>query len=130
MRVKSNTALRASARFARRSVNPQLVMLPEPDAVLRRPWLRVGAAHTVAAAVAGILYASVAAPAHAAAQDQAPATSAASANSELQEVVVTASAQAVKKLDASYNIVSASQNEIAMANPASTAEIYKLSPGV
>ena len=48
----------------------------------------------------------------------------------LQEVVVTATAQAVKKLDASYSIVSASQADIAMANPASTAEIYKLSPGV
>ena len=127
MRVKSNKALRASARFAGRSVNPQSV---EPDAVLRRPWLRIGAANTIAAAVAGILYASMAAPAYAADQEQAPATGSASAGESLQEVVVTASAQGVKKLDASYNIVSASQNDIAMANPASTAEIYKLSPGV
>jgi outer membrane receptor protein involved in Fe transport len=48
----------------------------------------------------------------------------------LQEVVVTATAQSVKKLDASYNIVSVSQQDIQMANPASAAEIYKLSPGV
>jgi outer membrane receptor protein involved in Fe transport len=48
----------------------------------------------------------------------------------LQEVVVTATATAVKQLDASYNIVSASLQQIQMANPSSAAEIYKLSPGV
>src|SRR5690349_10737455 len=127
MRVKSNKALRASAGFAGRSGNPQSV---ETDAVLRRAWPRVSAANTVAAAVAGILYAAMAAPTYAADQEQAPATGSAGAGESLQEVVVTASAQGVKKLDASYNIVSASQNDIAMANPASTAEIYKLSPGV
>jgi outer membrane receptor protein involved in Fe transport len=45
-------------------------------------------------------------------------------------VVVTATAQAVKKLDASYNIVTASLQDIQMSNPASAAEVYKLSPGV
>ena len=44
--------------------------------------------------------------------------------------MVTSTAQGVKKLDASYNIVSVSQQDIQMANPASAAEIYKLSPGV
>ncbi|MGC1521793.1 MAG: TonB-dependent receptor [Steroidobacteraceae bacterium] len=48
----------------------------------------------------------------------------------LDEIVVTASAQAVKKLDASFNIVSVSLSDIKSANPASTAELYKLSPGV
>jgi outer membrane receptor protein involved in Fe transport len=74
--------------------------------------------------VAGILYGS-----GGAAYGQEAAKTGSGAES-LQEVVVTATAQGVKKLDASYNIVSASQADIAMANPASTAEIYKLSPGV
>jgi outer membrane receptor protein involved in Fe transport len=91
----------------------------------------------VAAAVAGILSASFAGLAQAA--DAAPAdqgAAAATANAataggeSLQEVVVTASAQAVKKLDASYNIVSASLADIAMTNPAAASDIYKLSPGV
>src|SRR5215475_6866667 len=90
----------------------------------RERGFRIGAAHGIAAAVAGILWG---AGGSAYAQEAAPA---AGGNEALQEVVVTATARAVKKLDASYNIVSASQNDIAMANPASTAEIYKLSPGV
>ncbi len=52
-------------------------------------------------------------------------------NSEsLDEVVVTASAIAVRKLDASYNIVSADAKEIKEANPKSAADILKLSPGL
>ncbi|MHB8478400.1 MAG: TonB-dependent receptor plug domain-containing protein [Steroidobacteraceae bacterium] len=78
--------------------------------------------NTVAAAVAGIL--SCAGGAYAA-EEQAPDTS-----SALNEIVVTASAQGVKKLDASYNIVSASLEDIHNANPASAAEIFKLSPGI
>jgi outer membrane receptor protein involved in Fe transport len=84
---------------------------------------------TVSAAVAGILWgtAGVAWGQAAPAGDQAPSTG---GNAELQEVVVTATAQAVKKLDASYNIVTASLQEIQMSSPGSVAEIYKLSPGV
>jgi outer membrane receptor protein involved in Fe transport len=48
----------------------------------------------------------------------------------LQTVVVTATATSVRKLDASYNIVAASAQQIAMSNPGSVAAIYKLSPGV
>jgi outer membrane receptor protein involved in Fe transport len=92
---------------------------------------RAGLRNSVAVAVAGILYASCSAAfaqAAPAAQDQAPATG---GNTELQEVVVTANAAGgVKKLDASYNIVTASLQEIAMADPGSAAEIFKLSPGV
>ena len=124
MRVKSNKALRRSARLARRAPSP-VVALPAATSFPRRAWLRVGAANGVAAAVAGILYGS-----GGAAYGQEQAEAGASAAGALQEVVVTATAQSVKKLDASYNIVSASQADIAMANPASTAEIYKLSPGV
>jgi hypothetical protein len=121
MRGKSNKALRGSARLVTASAS----------AAIARPGRRFGV--TVAGAVAGILYASVAGVAYAADADQAAATSAAAApagGESLQEVVVTASAQAVKKLDASYNIVSASLQDIAMANPASAAEVYKLSPGI
>src|SRR6266404_7142844 len=124
MRVKSNKALRRSARLARRTPSSPVVALPAATSFPRRPWLRVGAANGVAAAVAGILYGS-----GGAAYGQEAAATAGGAEL-LQEVVVTATAQAVKKLDASYSIVSASQADIAMANPASTAEIYKLSPGV
>ncbi len=75
----------------------------------------------VAAAVAGILY-GMGGSAYAAADT--------ASDHSLDEIVVTASAQAVKKLDASYNIVSLSLDEIQMANPGSAAEIFKLSPGV
>jgi outer membrane receptor protein involved in Fe transport len=84
------------------------------------PQMRASTA--VAAAVAGILY-GVGGGAYAA------DTSADSGN-QLDEIVVTATAQAVKKLDASYNIVSLSLDDIKLANPASAAEIFKLSPGV
>lgn len=87
--------------------------------------LRVSALSGVAAAVAGILYCGGAY----AADETAPAASAAEATG-LDEIVVTASAQAVKKLDASYNIVSVSLEDIKMANASSAAEIYKLSPGI
>jgi outer membrane receptor protein involved in Fe transport len=122
MRGKSKEALRRSAQ----TFTP----------LIARPGHHLGAIR-VAAAVAGILSASFAGLAQAA--DAAPAdqgAAAATANTasaggeSLQEVVVTASAQAVKKLDASYNIVSASLQEIAMSDPASAAEVYKLSPGI
>ena len=119
MRGKSNKALRRSAQLASTSVS----------SVVTQPGRRFGAS-SVAAAVAGILYASVGGLAYAADQAAAPASAAPTSGETLQEVVVTASAQGVKKLDASYNIVSLSQNDIALANPASASDIYKLSPGV
>jgi outer membrane receptor protein involved in Fe transport len=114
MRVKSNRPLRAPVTLVRRTSGSAI-------------------AHaTVAAAVAGILWgtggvASAQTVAQAQSQEAAPATG---GNAELQEVVVTATAQAVKKLDASYNIVTASLQDIQMSNPGSVAEVYKLSPGV
>ncbi|HET7931079.1 MAG TPA: TonB-dependent receptor plug domain-containing protein [Rhodanobacteraceae bacterium] len=48
----------------------------------------------------------------------------------LQTVVVTASATGVKKLDASYNIVTANREEIKHSNPLSTADLLKISPGI
>ncbi|MBS0418640.1 MAG: TonB-dependent receptor [Proteobacteria bacterium] len=81
---------------------------------------------SIAAAVAGILW-GIGAPVYA----QEAAESAPAANDALSEVVVTANAlQGVRKLDASYNIVSLGLDEIKAANPQSAAEIFKLSPGV
>lgn len=48
----------------------------------------------------------------------------------LETVVVTASATGVKKLDASYNIVTANREEIRQANPVSVADLLKISPGI
>ncbi|HVX05055.1 MAG TPA: TonB-dependent receptor plug domain-containing protein, partial [Rhodanobacteraceae bacterium] len=48
----------------------------------------------------------------------------------LETVVVTASAIGVKKLDASYSIVSANREEIRQANPVSVADLLKISPGI
>src|SRR6202790_3673973 len=105
MRLKHNKALRTSARSA-------------------QPRARAAALNTVAAAVAGILY--CAGGAYAA--DETPAAS--DESNALNEIVVTASAQGVKKLDASYNIVSLSLDDIKNSNPASVADIFKLSPGI
>ena len=122
MRVKSNKALRRSGRLARRAPTSPAAMLSSPTSILGRPGLRVGAGG-IAAAVAGILWGT---GGTAYAQQAAPAEP----TGALQEVVVTATAQAVKKLDASYNIVSASLQDIQMANPGSASDVYKLSPGV
>jgi outer membrane receptor protein involved in Fe transport len=89
---------------------------------------RIGAANTIAAAVAGILYG---AGGTAMAQEAAPAAAtSATAPESLQEVVVTASATGVKKLDASYSVVTVDQDLIKEANPKSTADLLKVSPGI
>ncbi|HJP99650.1 MAG TPA: TonB-dependent receptor plug domain-containing protein [Rhodanobacteraceae bacterium] len=48
----------------------------------------------------------------------------------LQAIVVTASPIGVKKLDASYSIVSANREEIRESNPVSVADLLKISPGI
>ena len=48
----------------------------------------------------------------------------------LQAVVVTANAGGVKKIDASYNVVTADRQQITDANPKSTADLLKISPGI
>jgi hypothetical protein len=52
--------------------------------------------------------------------------------SGLETIVVTgvASAAGVRKLEASYNIVTANEEEIRRANPKSTADLLKISPGM
>jgi|HubBroStandDraft_5_1064220.scaffolds.fasta_scaffold01654_8 outer membrane receptor protein involved in Fe transport len=104
--------------------------LPDPRAIARGMTVRGLGVNALAVAVAGILC--CAGNAHAAdPQTTAATTGAASTGSDsLEEVVVTASAQGVRKLDASFNIVSLNLEEIQNANPASAAEIYKMSPGI
>jgi outer membrane receptor protein involved in Fe transport len=128
MRVKSNNALHRSARLARRASASSPVELPAGIPFSHRSVVRVGAANTVAAAVAGILYG---AGGTAMAQEAAPAAApSAVAPESLQEVVVTASAQGVRKLDASFSIVSVDQDIIKQSNPKSTADLLKVSPGI
>jgi hypothetical protein len=79
------------------------------------------------------MMAALAAPLTALAQDQdAGASAEDNENSGLETIVVTgvASAGGVKKLEASYNIVTASDEEIRRANPKSTADLLKISPGM
>ena len=91
-----------------------------------QPMVRGAVLNSVAAAVAGILYCAGSAYA---ADVSAPVAATTSDNS-LDEVVVTASAQGVRKLDASFNIVTMNLEAIQNFNPASAAEIYKNSPGI
>jgi outer membrane receptor protein involved in Fe transport len=126
MRVKSNKAFRQSARPARQAFASADFGLPAGGALWMRTVPRSGAT-TIAAAVAGILYG---AGGTAYAQEAAPAAASAVAPESLQEVVVTASATGVKKLDASYSIVSVDQNIIKESNPKSTADLLKVSPGI
>jgi len=121
MRAKSNKALHRRARFA--------VTAPVSP-VITRPGARFGAT-SIAAAVAGILYGSASGVAYAADQAQASAAAPAATGSEsLQEVVVTATAIGVKKLEASYNIVSVDAEAIKQQQPKSTADLLKVSPGI
>jgi outer membrane receptor protein involved in Fe transport len=125
MSQKRNKQLQTSAKLARARAGAAPPALPPAAAMVRRFGPRAAALNTLAAAVAGILYCS--GPAYA---QQGPAEAAAATSDSLDEVVVTATAQAVKRLDASFNIVSVSLEDIKDANPQSAAEIYKLSPGI
>jgi len=72
----------------------------------------------------------LAAPAFA--QQATPPPDNASDQSGLETIVVTgvAAAGGVKKLEASYSIVTANEAEIRRANPKSTADLLKISPGM
>ena len=52
------------------------------------------------------------------------------AGDSLEQVVVTATAAGVRKLDASYTITAVDLNEIKQVNPKSTADLLKVSPGI
>src|ERR1700689_800433 len=111
MSKKSNSRLCRNAQLAR----PCATISPVLGATGISRGLGSSAAtfNMLAVAVAGILYCAGSAYA---ADEQAPAVS--TAGNTLEEVVVTASAQGVRKLDASFNIVTANLEEIQNANPA------------
>ena len=126
MSQKRNKNARSSAPSVRLGAASWPALgLPDPRAIARGVTVRGLGVNTLAVAVAGILCCAGTARA---ADDQT--TAAAAAGDQLQEVVVTASAQGVRKLDASYNIVTANLEQIQNVNPASAAEIFKISPGV
>jgi outer membrane receptor protein involved in Fe transport len=125
MRQKRNNQRGTSAPSMRPSAAVAPLALPPAAAIVRRFGPRAAALNAVAAAVAGVLYCS--GPTYAQGTQPEPAPS---AESSLDEVVVTASATGVKKLDASYNIVSFDAQQIKQANPVSTADVLKLSPGI
>ncbi len=126
MSQKRNKNARSSAPSVRLGAASWPALgLPDPRAIARGATVRGLGVNALAVAVAGILCCAGTARA---ADDQT--TAAAAPSDQLQEVVVTASAQGVRKLDASYNIVTANLDQIQNINPASTAEIFKISPGV
>ncbi|MFT4197139.1 MAG: TonB-dependent receptor [Pseudoxanthomonas sp.] len=82
-------------------------------------------------ALSAAIAAALAAPALA--QEATPDTDKSKDNATtLDTVVVSGSAQSggVKKLEASYNIVTANAEQIKQANPKSTADLLKISPGM
>src|SRR5437868_4005123 len=81
--------------------------------------------------IASIASLAAAVPTAIRAQESA-ATSEDASESSLETIVVTGTAVAggVKKLEASYNIVTATEEEIRRANPRSTADLLKISPGM
>lgn len=72
--------------------------------------------------------------AQAAGQSATPADSAATpeVNKEIQQVVVTgtASAKGTRKIDTSFSITTATEEQLKTASPSSTADVMKLVPGV
>jgi outer membrane receptor protein involved in Fe transport len=74
--------------------------------------------------------AAVAAPQVESAEAPNTAEPEAGAQNNLEQVVVTATATGIKKLDASYTITAVNAEEIKMANPKSAADLLKVSPGL
>ncbi|HEX7802412.1 MAG TPA: TonB-dependent receptor [Pseudoxanthomonas sp.] len=96
--------------------------------------IRYALSVAIAAALAPALsHAQEAAPAEQTPAQPAPAQPATSQQeaTTLDTVVVTGSAAGgVKKIEASYNIVTANAEQIKQANPKSTADLLKISPGM
>jgi outer membrane receptor protein involved in Fe transport len=105
-----------------------------------KPMNRLMLSATIAAVLmSGTAMAQQAAAPQDAATTAAPATARKTAQQQnadakstknLQQVVVTGSATGVKKIDASYTITTANAEQIKDANPKSTADLLKISPGL
>jgi outer membrane receptor protein involved in Fe transport len=131
MRVKVERAPRGGAHPVRQRAVGSIHSGPNSVAVVV-----AGILGASGLAVTGGVRAQTATPQSAATQSAATPTAPTLAvptgqtTQSLETVVVTATATSVRKLDASYNIVSASAQQIAMSDPSSAAAIYKLSPGI
>lgn len=107
-----------------------------------RKLIRLALTSAILAALSPVVWASNPGSQTTPASDQAPTSTPAqqaapsnpkqsqSKTQTLQTIVVTASAFGVKRIDASYNIVSASREQIRQANPISVADLLKISPGI
>jgi outer membrane receptor protein involved in Fe transport len=129
MPMNTNRTSRRSAQRPR----PTAILTDEVISAATRARLRGTRASSVAAVVAGILGGAGLAAVPAQAQTAplaAPPTGSAQTSQNLQEVVVTATATQVRKLDASYNVVAADSELIKESNPISSADILKIAPGV
>ncbi len=73
-----------------------------------------------------------AAPAPTSAPAPAPTSAPDTVQTEVQQIVVTGSAagSGIRKIDAPYSITTASEEQIKEANPLSTADLFKIVPGV
>jgi outer membrane receptor protein involved in Fe transport len=129
MPMKTNRMSGRNLRSARLSTIPT-------ENLISASRSRGARAGSVAAVIAGILGAAAfAVPAHAqTATPVAPAGGQSSGSAQtsqtLQEVVVTATATQVRKLDASYNVVAADNELIKESNPLSAADVLKIAPGI
>jgi outer membrane receptor protein involved in Fe transport len=127
MPMKTNRVSGGSALSGRQSA----AMTADPKLALRSRPPRTG---SVAAVVAGIIGGAAFAATSPAAAQTATAGSQTSGSAQtsqnLQEVVVTATATQVRKLDASYNVVTADDELIKESNPLSSADVLKIAPGI
>lgn len=89
--------------------------------------IQVAAPAALAAALPCVSYA---APQVEGADSNTQAAAPSSAKDNLEQVVVTATATGIRKLDASYTITAVNADEIKQANPKSTADLLKVSPGI
>ena len=97
---------------------------------MQRIWLtRYALSAAIAASLNATAFAQEAATAP---QTPTPAPASKDNATTLDTVVVSGTAQAggVKKLEASFNIVTANAEQIKQANPKSTADLLKISPGM
>src|SRR5882757_1002676 len=96
--------------------------------------IRLALTSAILAALPQVVWADAAADAdQAATGTTTPDTEKAAANKDTQSlegIVVTGTATSVRKIDASYSITAADLEQIKLANPKSTADILKISPGI
>jgi outer membrane receptor protein involved in Fe transport len=129
--MKTNNASRRPARAVRQAaVTAEMMIAAAGGLRTRARHVRAGSVAAVVTAILGGV-AVGAGPAYAqAAAATPPAGGSAQTSQNLQEIVVTATAVQVRKLDASYNVVTADDELIKESNPLSSADVLKIAPGI